>query len=106
MAGNNGYQVTTDDLRTDANAWEQQAEQMGAVVSRVNELKMDRVQAGIFQLAVSPYVEVIQAVQERSQEGQKAMNDIAGGLRQVAANYEHQEQSHVASFRNIGSGMN
>ncbi|MCX4746690.1 hypothetical protein OG455_14375 [Kitasatospora sp. NBC_01287] len=97
-----GFQVTTNTLRQEAGTWDQQSEQLGKVSSSVGSMATDRFQAGVFQLLVSAYGEVLQAVQGRSQEGQQNLKGVADGLRKVADTYDHQEKTTTAAVQAAG----
>ncbi|MFJ9690603.1 hypothetical protein [Kitasatospora sp. NPDC101183] len=96
-----GYKVTTDTLRTEAGIWDQQSEQLGKIATSVQSMTMDRFQAGVFQLVVGAYAEVLTAVHDRSLEGQKNLKAVGDGLRKVADNYDHHEQKTSADIAAI-----
>ncbi|MFE9422778.1 type VII secretion target [Kitasatospora sp. NPDC006697] len=97
-----GYQVTVNTLTTDANLWDAQADRMTAIVSRVTGVRMDRTQGGPFQVIVSAYAEVCDAVSDRSKEGHDSMVGISAGLRTTATNYQQQDQQAADNINSIG----
>ena len=58
-------------------------------------------EAGLFQLMVGPYNEVIQTVSARCGEGAGAAADIADTLRSVADTYAAEDQAAEHRIRNI-----
>ncbi|MFF7634485.1 type VII secretion target [Kitasatospora sp. NPDC008050] len=98
-----GFKVTTDTLRKEAGIWDQQSDQLGKINASVGSMATDRIQAGVFQIMVSAYMEVVNAVQGRTQEGQTNLKGIANGLRKVADSYDHTEQQNKAAVSGIGT---
>jgi|SRR5262245_26099183 len=96
-----GVKVATDALRTEAGVWDQQSTQMGAIVSKADGLKFNRVQAGVFHFVVDPYVQLVDQVHGRCQEGVQRMTEIANALRQVAATYEKEELDGTHRLKNL-----
>lgn len=80
--------VATGALRIEAGEWDEQSAALGAIAGKVGGMELGRVEAGLFQLVVSPYNEVVHQVQARCQEGQTAMTEIAETLRSVADTYD------------------
>ncbi|MER7766769.1 hypothetical protein [Kitasatospora sp. NPDC096140] len=101
MADDDGFKVTTETLRTEAGLWDQQSDELGKIASSVGSMSMDRFQAGVFQLVVGAYAEVLTAVHDRSLEGQQNLKAVADGLRTVADNYDHHEQKTSANLTAI-----
>src|SRR5215475_4326048 len=54
-----GVKVATDALRTEAGVWDQQSGQMDAIATKVDGLRFNRLEAGVFQLVVGPYGELV-----------------------------------------------
>ncbi|MER7584499.1 hypothetical protein [Kitasatospora sp. NPDC097691] len=96
-----GFKVTTDTLRAEAGIWDQQGEQLGKIATSVSSMSMDRFQAGVFQLIVSAYAEVLTAVHDRAQEGEQNLKAVGDALRKVADNYDHHEQKTSADLAAI-----
>ncbi|MBQ0990704.1 hypothetical protein KBX08_11445 [Micromonospora sp. H61] len=93
--------VATDALRTEAAEWDRQSAAMSAVVPKVAGMELGRVEAGLFQLIVSPYNEIVQHVSQRCQEGQAAMTEVATTLRKVADTYDEEDRSNDHKLRNL-----
>ena len=96
-----GVKVATDALRTEAGVWDQQSAQMGTVATTVDGLRFKRIQAGVFQLIVGPYGDVVEQIHGRCQEAVPRMKEIADTLRQVANTYEAEEISGAHRLRNL-----
>jgi len=59
------------------------------------------VEAGMFQLIVSPYNEVSDQVKQRSAEGKTEMAAVASALRAVARAYEENEEEHAEEIMSL-----
>lgn len=88
----------TDELRGEAKIWDDQGVAMGQIAAAAEGLDLTRLEAGIFQLIVSPYNSVVQQVTARCREGQQAMSDIAETLVLVARDVEATDAEGAASF--------
>ena len=89
--GSGELQVVGSSLRHVAGIWDQEATAIGTVPGRAEGLRLDRFDAGVFQLIVSPYDSVVDAVAARCTEGKSRMEDIATALRHCADNYAKTE---------------
>ena len=96
-----GFEVATDALRTEAGAWDQQSAQMGNIATKVDGLRFTRTEAGVFQLVVGPYNDVVDQVHGRCQEAVQRMKEIADTLRQVAKTYDEEERNGVHRLKNL-----
>ncbi len=93
--------VATASLRTEASIWDHQSQQIATIAPKAGGLKMTRLEAGIFQLMVSAYDEVVDMVTSRCREGSQRMSEIASTLRQVANTYEDEERHNEHAFRSL-----
>jgi hypothetical protein len=93
--------VATAALRKEAGEWERQSEAIGAIAQKVAGMELNRLEAGLFQLIVSPYNQIVTTVQARCQEGQKAMTEIATTLRTVADTYEREEAENLHQLNKL-----
>lgn len=93
--------VATEVLRTEATEWDDQSAAVGAIAAKVGGMELGRVEAGLFQLVVSPYNEVVHAVQARCLEGQTAMTEMAATLRAVAETYEQEDDNNAHRIHNL-----
>lgn len=91
-------QVVRGSLRKVADIWDQQGNAIGAIASKAAGMRLDRLDAGVFQLIVTPYDQVVDQVAARCHEGRQRMHDIAGALRRSASTYgtaEHDISNEV-----------
>ncbi|MEU4564888.1 type VII secretion target [Actinoplanes sp. NPDC023936] len=93
--------VATDALRAEATVWEAQGGKLNVLSVQVETMEFGRVEAGLFQIMVSPYNEVVRAVTSRCAEGAAAMTEMASTLRQVADVYEAEDQANAHRIRNV-----
>ncbi len=101
MTAPQGVEVATESLRGEAGRWDQQSTQLRTIATRADGLRFTRIEAGIFQLIVTPYGEVVDHVTARCREGGQRMLEIADTLRQVARTYDDEERTGVHRLRNL-----
>jgi hypothetical protein len=65
-------------------------------------MSLGRIEAGVFQLLVPPYDEIVTRVVGRAAEGQRCMEDIAGALDRSARNYQDTEQANTNAAHSVG----
>lgn len=94
-------EVATQALRTEAGIWDEQSGKIGSVVGKVADLRLSRIEAGVFQLIVSPYDSLADQLTNRCGEGRDRMAEIATTLRQVADTYEAEEARNEHRLRNL-----
>jgi hypothetical protein len=94
-------QVATDALRTEAGVWDAQSAKMGEIVTKSADLRLSRIEAGIFQIIVGPYDAATDQVTNRCREGQQRMTEVATTLRQVADTYDAEEARNEHRLRNL-----
>ena len=93
--------VATDALRAEAGQWEHQSGVISGLAGTVQGMELGRVEAGLFQLIVSPYNDVVNTVRARCQEGRTAMTQVAATLRRVAAVYEEEDRDNAHRIRGV-----
>lgn len=93
--------VATDALRAEAAIWDQQSSELGKIVSQANGLRLDRIEAGIFQIMFDAYASVVDQVTARSGEGHKHMADVANTLHQVADTYDEEDAANLHLLKNL-----
>jgi hypothetical protein len=86
--------VKTDTLRAEAKVWDDQSGQLHTISQKATELSISRLRAGVFQVIVSAYSDVVKDVATRGKEGHDRMVDIATVLRRVAADYDRVDGGH------------
>jgi len=94
-------QVATAALRTEGGVWLHQSDQLEAVVHKADGLRMGRLEAGVFQVLVSAYDEVVEQVVGRCREGRARMEEIGQALRRAADVYDEEDRSGAHRFRNL-----
>jgi hypothetical protein len=97
-------QVVTGSLHQVAQIWNNQATAIGSITPQVNGMSLDRIEAGIFQLIVSPYDAVVQAVAQRCSGGKTEMQNIATALIRNADNYAANEAKLSGAANNANPG--
>ncbi|GLH98880.1 type VII secretion target [Phytohabitans aurantiacus] len=93
--------IATETLRTEAREWDDQSVVIGKLATKVAGMELGRIEAGLFQLVVSPYNDVVNAVRSRCQEGQTAKTEIARTLRSAADTYDREDQSNAHEIHNL-----
>lgn len=95
------FGVGTQALRDDVRVWDQQSSQMKQIVDNVGNLRMDRLEAGVFQIFVSAYQEAVSQVADRASEGSTALSAVATTLARVAGMYEQAESVNTHKFKDL-----
>jgi len=93
--------VATAVLRREAGVWDDQSSRLSAVSGDVGAMEFGRLEAGLFQLMVGPYNEVVDAVAARTREGATAMTEIGRTLRSVADTYDAEDEDGAHRIRHI-----
>ncbi|TDC43821.1 hypothetical protein [Micromonospora sp. KC213] len=93
--------VATDVLRREAGEWDLQGAAIGEIMAKTSGMELGRAEAGLFQIIVSPYNEVVNAVTDRCREGQAAMAEVAQTLRVVAGTYEEEDLNNAHTLRDL-----
>lgn len=95
------FDVGIDALRGDVKIWDQQDAEMKKITDKVNGLRMDRLEAGIFQIFVTAYQQAVTQVAGRAGEAATAMTDVATTLTGVANAYQEAENSNTHKFTDL-----
>ncbi|HEV7452893.1 MAG TPA: hypothetical protein VGO16_16215 [Pseudonocardiaceae bacterium] len=93
--------VATDALRTEAGTWDQQSSALDKIVSQADGLRLERIEAGIFQVIFDAYASVVDQVTARSREGRQRMTDVANTLHKVADTYEEEDVANLHLVKNL-----
>lgn len=93
--------VATDTLRAEAGTWQEHSGRMAQIAQRAQALDLGRLEAGVFQVVVSGYQEVVHAVTARCVEGQQQMAEIARTLHTAADTYDAEEATNDHMIRNL-----
>lgn len=103
-SGNDHIDVITDALRKEAGIWDGEAAEMGRIGPKAEELRLDRVEAGLFQVIFDVYGEVIDQVIARADEGRQRMTEIGSTLRTVADTYDRVDTDNAQNLQNVHRG--
>ncbi|MCE7001634.1 hypothetical protein LWC34_02080 [Kibdelosporangium philippinense] len=93
--------VAIEALRQEAGVWDQEADTTGNIATAAEELRLNRIEAGLFQVIFDTYSQVIDQVIARANEGKTQMTEVADTLRSVADTYEQEEAANVHKLKNI-----
>src|SRR5690349_11579844 len=93
--------VATNALRNEASEWDTQSALLGTQSVKAADMEFGRLEAGLFQLMVGPYNDVIHAVAARCREGAAAMTEMADTLRGVADAYDAEDKASEHRIRNV-----
>lgn len=93
--------VATDALRTEAGIWDQQSSELDKIVSHADGLRLERIEAGIFQIIFDAYGSVVDQVTARAGEGSQRTADVANTLHQVADTYDDEEAANLHLVKNL-----
>lgn len=83
--------VAIEALRTEASVWDAQAAQTNRIGPMAEALRLNRIEAGLFQVIFDTYGQVIEQVIARANESGQRMTEIANTLRSVADTYDREE---------------
>jgi hypothetical protein len=72
---------------------------MADLAQQAQALDAGRLEAGVFQLVLDSYQEVVRAVTERCTEGTQRMAEISQTLQQVAGTYDAEEAKNDHMIR-------
>src|SRR6266540_512897 len=94
-------QAATTALRDEAKVWDDQCKTMGDVRPKVEDLRLSRIEAGLFQVIVTEYEKAIDMLAIRTGEAQQAMTNVANTLRAVADTYDQEEAAGVHRMKHL-----
>jgi len=94
-------EVATGALRTEADTWSEQGGRLIGVANKVGQLRFTGLEAGIFQVMLGAYTDVVNLVHDRCTEGANEMGQIGTTLRNVADVYDDEERRHVHTLSNL-----
>lgn len=84
--------TVTDALRAESRMWDRQSETLGKIHHAVEGMRINRVEAGIFQIFFSAYEDAVDQISARCSEGQRRMDEIASALVKNANAYDNNEE--------------
>jgi hypothetical protein len=94
-------EVALDSLRADASVWDREAGAMSDLKSRLEALKFNRLQAGLFQFIVDANDELVSKMSDRSAEASRRFTEVADALRFCADTYEAEDAAGKHRIDNI-----
>jgi hypothetical protein len=90
-----------NELHNDASKWDQQSAALSQIRSQAGALKFDRLEAGMFQVIVTEYNNVVTQVSARTAEGHDRTADVAAALRTVADQVSKLDQNAAQSYQQL-----
>lgn len=93
--------VALDALRREAGIWDCQANELAKIRPKAEALRLNRIEAGLFQVIFDTYSQVLGQIIDRADEGQRCMIDVGSALRAVAATYEREEAEYIHQLRDL-----
>jgi hypothetical protein len=96
-----GVEVVTSSLIKAAAIWDRQGTAITGIAPKAEGMRLDRWDAGVFQLIVDPYEQVVDQVSARCTEGGKRMHDIGDTLVHCAQTYRDAEHTNTSAIGNI-----
>lgn len=95
------FDVGIHALRGDAQVWDEASGQLRQLARKVGDSRIDRLQAGIFQVFVSAYRSATDQVAGRSTEGVTALATVADTISKVADEYQDDEAANTHGFTDL-----
>jgi hypothetical protein len=93
--------VATQALRSEATVWDGQVCEINRVWTAAENLRLTRIEAGLFQLIVNEHETIIDLFVARGTEGATRMAEIAKTLRLVADTYDREEADNTHLLTSI-----
>jgi hypothetical protein len=93
--------VATGALRTEAGIWDQQTDALAATRRAVAATALGRLEAGVFQLVVDAYADVVEVAGTRCAQAVEATGQIAAALRAVADTYDAEDAAGEHRLRQL-----
>lgn len=81
----------TDDIRADARMWDHQSAKLGNIHDTLEGFRTNRIEAGVFQVLYSAYMDAIDQLSARAAEGKLRTKEVADELVQNAKAYDNHE---------------
>ncbi|GAA4625808.1 hypothetical protein GCM10023196_031430 [Actinoallomurus vinaceus] len=101
VGSKNWFSVHTKELRKEAGVWDKQSSELKGVANKSEALRIDRYEAGVFQLFITAYGEAVHEMMARCEEGHQRTAEIANALREVASAYDKAESEGEQLFKKI-----
>lgn len=94
--------VSLKEMRDASTAWYSAADRLRTASEMAVELKISRLQAGIFQIPWDKYIYVANYIADRLNEGAAEAESIGAVLRDSADTYEREDRAVAASLDGSG----
>ncbi|CAM5680091.1 hypothetical protein ACFV27_43240 [Streptomyces antimycoticus] len=83
--------VITDGIRSDAGMWDEQSGKLGGIHDTLEGFRINRIEAGLFQVLYSAYMDAIDQLSARTAEGKTRTKEVADALLKNAKAYDNHE---------------
>lgn len=93
--------AATQTMRAEAGTWDQQSEQLAAARTKVDDMELGHVEAGVFLPLVNAYNDLVRQLRTRCDEGAQAMTEVGEALRSVANTYDSTDEAAARKLKNI-----
>jgi hypothetical protein len=93
--------AATAALRREADCWGQRSDDLWRVTHLVDGMRMSRTEAGMFNVLLREYAELINVVSGRCAEGIERTAEVSDALRRVADVYDDEERRNLHSLMNL-----
>ena len=94
-------EVATSALRKEAGVWDSQGAVMQKIAEQATTLDMGRIEAGIFQVIVGTYQDVVRQITDRATEGSGRMKEVADALVAAANVYDQEEAGNLHRLKHL-----
>lgn len=88
-------------LRDHAKDWDTASNDLQDIIGKVHGLRVNRIEAGLFQSLVNTVNSTVQRVNDRCSEGVKETKAVGEALLKVARVYEEEEEANVHRIRKL-----
>lgn len=93
--------ASIEHMKSAAGAWHTASGDLSEASKAIGPLKINRIQAGIFQVAYSAYLEAAQFVESRVNEGVKELTGVGDTLKYCADVYQREDESNAHKFKGL-----
>ncbi|MGW4714698.1 hypothetical protein [Nocardia sp. NPDC004260] len=95
------FEVALDSLRADASVWARESAAMSDLGGRLDALRFNRLQAGLFQFIVDANDELVSKMSDRSAAASRRFAEVADTLRFCADTYEAEDAAGKHRIDNV-----
>ncbi|HLS75971.1 MAG TPA: type VII secretion target [Nocardia sp.] len=101
VPSNDQIHAALDQMRKTADDWETAAEHLDKALQLTADVKLNRVEAGVFQAAYHKYEPSPGYTGDRAREGAAVCREIASTLRNIAKVYEEEDKRGEHALRQL-----